>query len=255
MSTATLPGQLETNSKEKSERLRVVLCGSFRRSPRALREAYDSLRATFDVLSPKSVDFVDPIGEYVRLPHELEESVEQIEARHLSALRASDFIWLFCPDGYVGHSASLEIGYAHAIGLPVFAGQSPTDPLLGSIVEVVDSFEQVPARLSRHPGAGLARLQQYYARVAEERGWERESPRDTLLLLVEEVGELAHAVRKNEGLRRDDPFRESPVGSELADVQLYLVHLANALGIDLASAVTEKEEVNAERFARRPSAA
>jgi NTP pyrophosphatase (non-canonical NTP hydrolase) len=39
--------------------------------------------------------------------------------------------------------------------------------------------------------------------------------------------------------------------AELADVALYLVHLANALEIDLAAAVRAKEEVNARRFGVR----
>ena len=39
------------------------------------------------------------------------------------------------------------------------------------------------------------------------------------------------------------------MGEELADVQLYLLHLANVMGLDLANAVTDKERKNAERFA------
>ena len=40
---------------------------------------------------------------------------------------------------------------------------------------------------------------------------------------------------------------EDPV-AELADVALYVVHLANVLGIDLGAAVSAKEQANAKRF-------
>lgn len=236
--------------------LSVVLCGSFRRLPAALKALHDALSASFSVLSPTATDFTDSEDEFVRLPQEVGESVAVIEERHLAAIRSTDFVWLFCPDGYVGHSASMELGYANAIGTPILSSEVPTDPLFRTMTTTVESFESVPSLLSaRRPGAGLGALQNYYARVATKRGWDSESPRDTLLLMMEEIGELSHAIRKDEGLRRDEPFRQTMVGSELADVQLYLVHLANVMGIDLAEMVTAKERSNAERFDDRSHAA
>jgi NTP pyrophosphatase (non-canonical NTP hydrolase) len=98
------------------------------------------------------------------------------------------------------------------------------------------------------PGRGIDRLQRYYRLAASRRGWDKESPRDALLLLTEELGELARAVRKLEGLDRNHDLDEiGNVGEELADLQLYIVHLANTLGLELANAVTTKEQVNARR--------
>jgi len=75
-----------------------------------------------------------------------------------------------------------------------------------------------------------------------------------MLLLTEEVGELARAVRVRLGVARAEAT-DADVGEELADVQLYLVHLANILSVDLASAVTRKEEKNVRRHSLRRATA
>lgn len=235
--------------------LSTVLSGTFHRAPEQLRATFEALSLRYHVLSPQSVDWVDLSEEFVRLPSEQEETLNAVEGRHLSAVRAADFVWLFCPEGYVGRSATMEIGYAQASGVPVLTDCLPTDPVLASMVTLVPSVDQAATALVPRPGQGLAPLQRYYARIAERRGWSEESARDTLLLMTEEIGELARAVRKQAGLARDDADNLGPVGHELADVQLYLVHLANALGVDLAEAVTEKESLNAARHARREPAA
>jgi NTP pyrophosphatase (non-canonical NTP hydrolase) len=236
-------------------KLSAVLCGSFRRDVDGLARVYSQLSAAYEVLSPTSLAFVNPGHEFVRLAAEVDEAVGSIERRHLLAITKSDFVWLHAPDGYVGSSASLEIGHAHALGIPVFSTLPPTDLTLASLIHVVDGPEDVARSLSAEPGHGLQALQRYYGRVAARRGWADESAQDTLLLLTEELGELARAIRKSSGLARDGDWTQDPVETELADVQLYLVHLANVLGVDLANAVSDKERTNAQRVARRPSAA
>lgn len=96
-------------------------------------------------------------------------------------------------------------------------------------------------------GRGIKSLQAYYKKIAKNRGWDDESAKDTMLLLTEEVGELARAIRKSEGLRRDHKYRVN-LEEELSDIQLYLLHLANIVNVDLGDAVTRKEMKNAERF-------
>jgi len=65
--------------------------------------------------------------------------------------------------------------------------------------------------------------------------------RDTLLLMVEEVGELAKEVRKHTGMEIDATApREVNLDLELADVFIYVLALANALDIDLAVAYRAK---------------
>jgi NTP pyrophosphatase (non-canonical NTP hydrolase) len=233
-------------------RLRVVLCGSFRRDQEGLVRIREQLIRDFELIAPESVDFIDPSADFVRLVSESEESVGSIERRHLDAITRADFVWLHAFDGYVGTSAALEVGHARALGIPVFSDKVPRDETLRSFVQTVPSPEAVPQRLAVMPGKGLAGLQAYYGRVARRRGWDSETASDTLLLLTEEFGELAREVRRSRGLRRDQDYNGA-LELELADVQLYLVHLANTLDVDIASAVTAKERINEARFDKRQS--
>lgn len=235
-------------------RLNVVLCGSFRRDVDGLSRAYASLREQFEVLSPRSLNFVDATATFVRLPDEIGRDTREIEEAHLMAMTRADFVWLHAPDGYVGTSAALEIGHARAHGVPVYSSSAPRDEMLASYVRVVAAPEDVPAVLEVEPGRGLRALQAHYERAAVRRGWDGETATDTMLLLTEEIGELARAVRKNSALSRHHEYGPADVADELADVQLYLVHLANILDVDIASAVSAKERVNARRAERAPDA-
>lgn len=97
---------------------------------------------------------------------------------------------------------------------------------------------------------GINKLQADFAAIAKERGWDGESPKDILVLLTEELGELARAVRKHEGMIRDQAY-DTELAEELADVQNYIIHLANTTGVDLQKALIAKEAKNAERFKNR----
>jgi NTP pyrophosphatase (non-canonical NTP hydrolase)/nucleoside 2-deoxyribosyltransferase len=230
----------------------VVLSGSYRRDPEGLRAAYDQLCAEdCEVASPLSVDFVKEIDGFVVSALELTESPADIEARHIAALREADFVWLHVPDGYVGPSGALEIGVAHCLGIPVYAATAPSDNNLAQFV-VADSTPHLAVAAARAdgprvPASVLCDLQHYYARAAADRGFDEESPQDTMLLLIEEIGELARSIRKSIGLSRADGD-VGDVAYELADVQLYVLHLANVIGLDLAGAVIAKEQLNRRRY-------
>jgi hypothetical protein len=78
--------------------------------------------------------------------------VRLVQDRHHECIRAANFLWLVCPDGYVGPSASMELGYAAAVGVPIFALRHPSDltlrqyvkiaPSLRAVVEIVGSLPQ-----------------------------------------------------------------------------------------------------------------
>lgn len=249
-SAATRTGAVADGQDVPSELradLRVVLSGTFHRDPDGLRSVHGTLAEQFQLLAPSGVNWVDGEAPFVRLPSEVDADATSIEAEHLAALRRADFMWLHCPNGYVGFSAAMEVGYANAIGIPVYSDSEPEEESIRGMVSVVPNPLSVPEHLVLRPGVGLAALQQYYERAASRRGWSDESARDTLLLLTEEVGELARAIRTSMGLARHASDGSAAIGEELADVQLYVVHLANVLGIDLANAVTVKERENERR--------
>lgn len=93
----------------------------------------------------------------------------------------------------------------------------------------------------------LTELQEYYKAKSKERGFDNESAQDTLLLMTEELGELARAVRKHAGIKIDDKTDVYPLQEELADTQIYLLYLANILGISLEESFWKKEAENEKR--------
>jgi NTP pyrophosphatase (non-canonical NTP hydrolase) len=98
------------------------------------------------------------------------------------------------------------------------------------------------------PRPATAAFQRYYSRIAAQRGYDRETLKDCVILLLEEVGELARAVRKAEGMVRHGVEEQNSCAEEIADVFLYAMHIANALSIDLGAIDIRKELSNRLRF-------
>jgi NTP pyrophosphatase (non-canonical NTP hydrolase) len=236
---------------------RAVLSGTFRKDLPGLRQAFEELRDLgCEILSPKRVDVAREEDGFIYMVGEETSTPRVIESRHLKAIEQADFLWLHVPEGYVGLSASLEIGFANASAVPVFAKELPADPVIADFVQVVGSPRESPARIAEHrlsPRSSLSSVQEYYRRIAAQRGFEKETAQDCFVLLVEEVGELARALRKREGLTRHQPSGKHHESLELADILLYVVHMANILDIDLSDAVLTKEEINLARFLRKSS--
>lgn len=93
----------------------------------------------------------------------------------------------------------------------------------------------------------LVDYQELIARLAVERGFDSETVSEVFTLLVEEVGELAKAIRKNTGVKIDKASRQHDVAEEAADVFWLLIDLCNRLDIDLTKAFADKELKNRER--------
>lgn len=237
---------------DSTKYLKVSIVGSFRKSPDELKKLFAFVQDHYELLSPKSIDWENPNDEFVRVESQPQTmSIAEIESEHLEALTDSDFIILFAPEGYVGSSATYELGFARALGIPVLSTHPITDEVLSIIVAAGNFLPRADGKIDNTPqqfesGEGLKALQKYYARAAKRRGWDKETAKDTLLLLTEELGELARAIRKHENMKRDHEY-DVDLAEELADVQLYLLHLANQTGISLADSVTQKEIKNEER--------
>ncbi|HVI69651.1 MAG TPA: MazG nucleotide pyrophosphohydrolase domain-containing protein [Magnetospirillaceae bacterium] len=93
----------------------------------------------------------------------------------------------------------------------------------------------------------LKQLQAYIWQINLDRGFNVTDPSKKLVMLIEEVGELAKATRKIAGLKFTDTTRQTDVREELADVQIVLLSLAAMLKVDLFDAVIEKETKNQTR--------
>ena len=183
----------------------AVLCGSFRRDSEGLWQAYESLAAVAVVLSPTSVDFTGSWNGFVYADEDSDASPRQLEDRHLGALLRADFVWLFAPQGCVGPRASLEVGQAALVGIPVYTDTPILDATIREYVHLAGNPSEAVRLLApwSTPSDALAQMQRYYERVARLRGYDSETVQDTMLLLMEEVGELAQAIRRQVNLRRD----------------------------------------------------
>lgn len=87
---------------------------------------------------------------------------------------------------------------------------------------------------------------------AEERGWRGyHSPRNLMLALVGEIGELSELLQWRDDADVDawaaTTTGHQALSDELADVFIYLVQLAAALGVDLEAAVPIKIGINAHK--------
>ncbi|GBE21994.1 hypothetical protein BMS3Bbin01_01348 [bacterium BMS3Bbin01] len=152
---------------------RVTVSGSFHRHLPAIEEAVAALRDLgVVVLSPEDPRVVDAEGPFLFVASDRHRAVRLVQDRHLASIAKSDFVWLVCPDGYVGSSAAAEIGFAVAYGVPVFSTHIPADLTLQEYVWVVGDLSQAVKEATYHP------------RLA--------SPRPSLLVSPEQVVAEAH---------------------------------------------------------------
>jgi hypothetical protein len=138
----------------------ATVSGSFHRHMEAITKVVHELASlSVHVLSPADPRIVAFQGEFLFVASDPVRSVRLVQDRHLETIRAANFLWLVCPDGYVGQSASMEIGYAVREGVPIFSTHAPTDLTLRQYVKVVTSIAAavtmisvVPQRRRRIPG-------------------------------------------------------------------------------------------------------
>ena len=99
--------------------------------------------------------------------------------------------------------------------------------------------------------SSINEIQSYIKEVMQIRGFNKEKSSDKILLLVEEVGELAKAIRKNEnnlGIDKTKEYNYSSIESEIADVFIVLLSICDILNVDLLKAFLNKEEENIKRI-------
>lgn len=232
-----------------------TISGSFRRF---FQDVYAKMQECTDagivILSPRRGKVTHEVTGFVFLDGDTG-GPEDIETRHLQCISRSDFLYVVNPGGYIGPSATLEVGYAIASSVPVFCSEVPSEPILSAFVQVEPDILRMKQNLSRKRpfevprNADLSTLQSYIRRMVQLRGFGQETLRDVVLLLVEEVGELAKAVRSEIGLKMSEANRgpSKSIAHELADCLIYILDVANLAGVDLESALREKEDVNSKK--------
>ena len=90
----------------------------------------------------------------------------------------------------------------------------------------------------------IRRLQQYI----KAKDFKPELKEGYFMKLVEEIGELAEVIRKNQRYIGDDNKTiRGTIEEELYDVLYYVIALANVFNVDLETCCKLKEEINRER--------
>ncbi|XP_022341315.2 dCTP pyrophosphatase 1-like [Crassostrea virginica] len=117
--------------------------------------------------------------------------------------------------------------------------------------ESVDSEHLNEFKFSQDPS--LEEIREMQAVFCKERNWDQfHSPRNVLLALVGEVGELAEIFQwKGEvdvGLPDFSEKEKDHVAQEMSDILIYLVRLADRCRIDLPAAVLQKFQQNREKY-------
>jgi NTP pyrophosphatase (non-canonical NTP hydrolase) len=97
----------------------------------------------------------------------------------------------------------------------------------------------------------IERLQQRLQEFADQRDWNQfHSPKNLAMALVVEAAELAEHFQwltQQESYELEAGKLEK-VGEELADIFVYLVRLADRLGVDLPAAVDRKIALNEQKY-------
>lgn len=135
--------------------IKITISGSFRKHLKAVVQTIAEFeKLGILVLSPKFIKPKNPGAEFVLFEGEDTESPRKLEDRHLEAIRQSDALYVVDPDGYVGNSAVMEIGFALALGKSVFAKWQPIEFILSqtdyvkaaSVKKVVRSIKNAGGR-------------------------------------------------------------------------------------------------------------
>lgn len=103
------------------------------------------------------------------------------------------------------------------------------------------------------PELTMEQIRQMQAQFTDERDWDQfHQPRNPLLALVGEVGELAELFQWRgevmEGLPDWTDTERTALAHELSDVLIYLVALSDKCRVDLTRAVLEKLQVNRNKY-------
>lgn len=96
----------------------------------------------------------------------------------------------------------------------------------------------------------LRKVQQYIKAVNTVRGFEEQPIQDRMLLLTEEIGELAKSIRKNATNMSTDinkQYRYDSIESEVSDCLYVLASVCNKLNIDMFRCLKQKEKENIHR--------
>ena len=112
----------------------VTISGSFRKHLEYILKIKEKLEAQgAKVLSPRFTQPRNPGEKFVVFAGEEGLSPLELERHHLKSISESDALIVCDPEGYVGASALLEIGFANAIGKRIVFIEKPEEFMLNTL--------------------------------------------------------------------------------------------------------------------------
>ncbi|XP_074854562.1 dCTP pyrophosphatase 1 [Carettochelys insculpta] len=132
-------------------------------------------------------------------------------------------------------------------------GQEPPSTVQISAAEEPGAERGAPAGFTFSAEPSLEDIRRLQAEFVAERGWcQFHQPRNLVLALVGEVGEVAELFQwraeARAGLPGWAPGERAALAEELSDVLLYLVSLAQQCHVDLPQAALRKLDRNRARY-------
>ncbi|KKN00010.1 hypothetical protein LCGC14_1142100 [marine sediment metagenome] len=234
----------------------VTISGSLRKFLDRIRVYIrDFEKNSIKVLSPKISEIQTNKDGFIYFKNDKKKPIDLIEKTHLLNISYSDFLFVVNPNGYIGTSTLIEIGYALALNKKIFSSDLPSDMLLRQFVisgkTIPQIIELLP--LKRHKklselSPNLNKIQKYIRMKVIEREFDDESENDLFILLLEEIGELATIIRVYSGLKTKETTIQNQkllnVEEEIADIFIYILIFANKFGINLFKSFISKERKN-----------
>lgn len=122
------------NGVSRREFRYVTISGSFRKHLDRILEIKRRLEKTgTKVLSPRFTEPKNPGERFVVFAGEEGLSPLELERHHLRSISESDALIVCDPDGYVGASALVEIGFAHSLGKRIVFVEKPEEFMLNTL--------------------------------------------------------------------------------------------------------------------------
>lgn len=177
-----------------AENLSIVISGSVKRNFEGFKRIVKEFEALgMQVLSPKVCEIMEKTMDF-----------QALKQRHLEAIAAADALYLYDPKSSIDALATLELGWALALGKPIFCKEPVAESTLKFFCGTVASPIEVKQKLQScspldriNPRSSLSALQRYIHHMVIRRGFDNETLQDVFMLMVEEVGELARALREH----------------------------------------------------------
>jgi hypothetical protein len=111
----------------------ITLSGSFRKHYGVMCSVAETfIQAGFRVLSPTGSNIIDPGVDFPRLASDGDASPAEIEQKHLAAIYEGDALYVVNPDGYIGPSTGIEIGWAMSFHKAIFFSRACNEELFNS---------------------------------------------------------------------------------------------------------------------------